>query len=92
MMKVRMIDTNGGHYGVILETRARPVTNVDFVENVSEDIPILFLEDEKENLCSFRAIRKVHEINPHKSKEQLITAYNNAGWMSPELLSIIQEW
>ena len=90
MMKIRMIDTNGEHYGVILDMRARPVSNVNYVENVPEDVLILFLEDKNENLCSFKAIRKIQEINCHKSKEQLITAYNNASWMSPQLLNIIQ--
>ena len=40
MMKVRMIDTNGGHYGVILETRARPVSNIEYIESVPDNVPI----------------------------------------------------
>ena len=32
---------------------------------------------------------KVHKINGHKSKEQLIAAYNNAGWISQDLVNII---
>ena len=43
MMKIGMVDTSGGHYGVILETRARPVSSVNYIE----DVPVLFLEDKK---------------------------------------------
>ena len=50
---------------------------------------ILFMEDAEGDLCSYRAVRKVHEVNHHKSKEQLILAYRNARWMSPELVAII---
>merc|ERR1712080_343181 len=42
-------------------------------------------------LCSCKAVRKVHEVNRHKQKEQLIAAYRNAGWMSPELTGIITQ-
>ena len=47
------------------------------------------MEDKEGYLCSFRAVRKVHEVNRHKGKEQLLAAYRNAGWMSPGLANII---
>ena len=53
------------------------------------DVPVLFLEDAEGDICSFRAVRKVHKINRHKWKEQINAAYQNAGWMSPELVTII---
>ena len=46
---------------------------------VEEDSGILFMEDKEGDLCSFRAVRKVHEVNRHKGKEQLMAAYQNAG-------------
>ena len=61
-----MIDTAGGHYGVILKTKKRKDSSVLFPEDESG---ILFLEDAKEDLCSFKAVRKVHEVNHHKRKE-----------------------
>ena len=73
-----MVDTLGSHYGIVLETRGRNV--------MSE---ILFMEDKEGDLCSYRAVRKVHEVNNHWRKEQLIKSYRNAGWMSPELVAII---
>ena len=88
MMKIRMVDTSGGHYDIVLETKTRLSSSFLSACNAPEDIPIMFLEDAREDLCSFRAVRKVHEINQHKSKEQLIAAYNNTGWMSPELVTI----
>ena len=83
MMKLKMIDTSGGHYGIVLETRMKTESDLLFVENVPEDVPVLFLEDKRGELSSFLTVRNVLEINRHKSKEQLVAAYNNAGWMFP---------
>ena len=75
--QIKMIDTRGGHYGVILETRKK------------EESSILFLENAEGELCSYKVVRKVYEINRHKRKEQLISAYRIAGWMSPDLVDTI---
>ena len=83
---VKMVDTTGGHYSVILETRKKASSSLFFIAYGSG---ILFVEDEKKDLCSFKAIRKVHEVNHHKGKEQLMAAYRNAGWMSPDMANII---
>ena len=91
MMKLKMIDTSGGHYGIVLETRMRKESDLLFMENVPDDVPVLFLEDARGELCSFKAVRKLHKINQHKSKEQLVAAYNNTGWMSPELVNVIRQ-
>ena len=72
-----MVDTLGSHYGIVLETRGRKMAE------------ILFMEDAEGDLCSYKAVRKVHEVNHHKRKEQLISAYRNAGWMSPDLVTTI---
>ena len=80
-----MEETAGGHYGIVLETRKKKNTNMFLIE---EDSGILFMEGMEGDLCSFKAVRKVHEINRHKGKEQLLTAYRNAGWMSPGLANI----
>ena len=82
---MKMVNTNAGHYQIFLETRRIPDSNVLFVEDKSQDILILLLDDKQGDLCSFKAVRKVHEINRYKGKDQLIAAYRNAGWMSPEL-------
>ena len=52
---------------------------------MEEDTGILFLEDKQGNLCSYKAVRKVHDLNSHKGKDQLINAYKKAEWMTPEL-------
>ena len=52
---------------------------------------VLFLEDKKDKLCLFKAVRKVHEVNRHKQKEQLIAAYQNGRWMSPDLMNVIHQ-
>ena len=56
---------------------------------IEDDSGILFIEDEKNDLCSLKAMRKVHEVNHHKKKEQLMAAYQNAGWTSTEQANII---
>ena len=72
----------------MLETQRKQ--NVLYIEDaLGDELGILFLEDQKEELCSFKAVRQVHEINRHKQKDQLIAAYCNAGWMSPELCNVI---
>ena len=50
---------------------------------------ILFVEDEKKDLCSFKSVRKVHKVNRHEGKAQLMAAYRNGGWMSPEMANVI---
>ena len=65
-----------------LRQRKNSNANSFFVE---EDSGILFVQEDKGDLCSFKSVRKVHEVNQHKGKDQLIAAYRNAGWMSPEL-------
>ena len=87
MMKIRMVDTSGGHYGIVLETRKNKEGYSPLEE---EDLGILFMEDKKGDLCSFKAVKKVHEVNRHKGKEQLLQAYRNAGWMSPEIMNTIE--
>ena len=71
-----MVDTTGGHYGIVLETRKRVNLSLFFTE---DDSGILFVEDEEGDLCSFKSVRKVHEVNHHKRKDQLMSAYRNSG-------------
>ena len=64
----RMINTGGNHVGIELE-RAK---------NGEE---ILYTKGKEEELDTFKAIRKVHEVTNHKSADQLVIAYRNAGLM-----------
>ena len=60
--QLEMIDTHGGHYGIFLETQKK--NNVLYVEDaLGDEMGVLFLEDKEEELCSFKAVRKVHEVN-----------------------------
>ena len=74
-----MMNTHGGLYAIVFKTRSVPDSNVLFVENEGKDVSILLLDDKQGDLCSFKALRMVHEINRHKGKDQLILAYRNAG-------------
>ena len=60
---IRMVDTTGGHYGIVLETRKKESSNLFFLE---DDSGILFMEDKKGDLCSFMSVRKVYEGGVHK--------------------------
>ena len=83
---LKMEDTAGGHYGIVLETW-KEKGDSPFED---EDLGILFMEDKKGELCSFKAVKKVHEMNRHEDKEQLLQAYRNVGWMSPEMMNTIE--
>ena len=74
-----MMNTHGGYYAIVFKTRRVPDSNVLFVENKGKDVSILFLDDKQGDLCSFKALRMVHEVSRHKGKDQLILAYRNAG-------------
>ena len=55
---LKMGDTTNVHYGIVLETnKKKKNTEVMLVEY---DTGILFLEDSRNELCSFKAIKKVH--------------------------------
>ena len=72
-IQLQMIYTKGGHYGIVLETQKK--SNVLYLEDVlGDEMGVLFLEDKEEELCSFKAMRKVHEANRHKQKDQIIAA------------------
>ena len=68
-MTIKMIDTAGGYYAVILKTKKKQDSNILYLDDT--DLGILFLEDEEGGLCSFKAVKKIHKVNCHKSKEQL---------------------
>ena len=64
-IQIQMIDTQGGHYGVLLETQRRQ--NVLYIEDaLGDELGILFLEDQEQELCSFKAVWQVHKIDRHK--------------------------
>ena len=88
-MNVKMIDTSGGCNAIVLETRKKIDSNALYIEDENQEVPVLFLEDKKGDLCSFKSLRKVHEVNQHKGKDQVIAAYRNTGWMTPDLANII---
>ena len=57
---LRMVNTAGAHYGIVLETvKKKKDTEVMLLE---DDTRILFLEDARDELCSFKAIKKVDGI------------------------------
>ena len=87
-IQIQMIDTQGGHYGIVLETQRKQ--NVLYIEDaLGDELGILFLEDQEEELCSFKAVRLVQKINRDKQIDKLIAGYHNAGWMLPELCNVI---
>ena len=41
-------------------------------------------------MTTFQSIKKVHEVNNHKSADQLVSVYSRAGWMSPKVSADIK--
>ena len=49
-VQIQMIDTQGGHYGIVLETQKKQ--NVLYLEDaLGYELGILFLEDKKKNFA-----------------------------------------
>ena len=71
---------------MILKTKKKSSSNILFVE---DEAGILFVEDKNNDICSFKSVRTVHEVNRHKRINQLMAAYCQAEWMSPEVANII---
>ena len=67
----KLIETEGNHVAIEIERKC-----------VKEEE--IFFAKEGERLDTFKAIRKVHEVTNHKSAEQLIISYRNAGIIGPE--------
>ena len=75
-----MVETTGNHNALVLETRREEKQNV----------LIIYEDKNAEKLVSYNEIRKVHEVNNDKGKEQLIHAYTNAGLICPEVMTRIK--
>ncbi len=73
----RMIDTGGYHVCIELE-RAK---------NGEE---ILYTKGKEEELDTFKAVRKVRKVTNHKSADQLVIEYRNAGLMGPRTVKTIK--
>ena len=75
-----MVETSGNHNLLVLETRKEEVNSILLIdENKNE-----------EALVTFKEIRKVHEVNNHKGKEQLIHAYMNVELINLEVVRKIR--
>merc|ERR1712240_931381 len=74
----RLIETTGNHVAIEIERK-----------NIKEEE--IFFAKEGEKLDTFKAIRKVHEVTNHKSVEQLIVSYRNAGIIGPETTKTIRQ-
>ena len=70
---VKLEESEGGHQIVKLEM-------VGFDEE-----SVNFLKEEDEAVVSERAVRKIHKILNHKSKEQLNFSYSNTGKLAPQV-------
>ena len=72
---VKLKESEGGHQLVKFEQ-----VTIDFDEE-----SINFLKEEDDAVVSESAIRKMHKILNHKSKEQMNHAYSNTGKMTPQV-------
>ena len=74
----RMVGTSGNHVALELE-------KTDLKEE-----QILFTTDD-EDVNDYKAIKKVHEVNNHKSADQLIIYYRRANLIGPETTKLIKQ-
>ena len=74
--------------GITLTAGNHVVIEIDRRNLKEEEI---FFAKEGERLDSFMAFRKVHEVTNHKSAEQLIISYRNAGIIGPETVKKIRQ-
>ena len=73
-----MINTGGNHFGI----------EIEYGNEKGEEI--LYAKGKEEPLDSYRAIMQVNEVTNHKSGEQLVAIYRNAGLMGPEIVKRIR--
>merc|ERR1711867_68804 len=71
----RIVETSGNHVAIELEK--------------GEMEEIIFTV-ENTDVNNYKAIRKVHEVNNHKSADKLIIHYRRAGLIGPETIKIIK--
>ena len=55
------------------------------VGNDFDEESVNFLKEEDDAVVSESAVRKIHKILNHKSKEQMNYAYSNAGKIKPQV-------
>ena len=51
----------------------------------------MYLEEKEDDLTTYAAIRKLHEVNNYKGEHQLVNAYSKVGWMSPKVSENIKK-
>merc|ERR1712240_478950 len=73
----RMIETGGNHVALEIEKG-----------NLKEEQ--IFFTEENEDMNTFKAIKKVHEVTNHKSAEQLLKHYKRADLIGPDTVKTIK--
>merc|ERR1712115_17073 len=74
----RIVETSGNH--VVIE-----------LEKVNLQEEEIFFTTEDEGLNEYKKIKKVHEVNNHKSADQLIIHYKRVGLIGPETTKLIKQ-
>merc|ERR1712112_399306 len=78
LKKLRLITTSGNHMAIAIEK-----------SNLKEEQ--IFFTEENEELNTFKAIKKVHEVTNHKSAEKLIKHYKTANLIGPNTIKTIKK-
>ena len=71
----RIVGTSGNHVALELE---------------KGEMEEIIFTTENTDVDNYKAIRKVHEVNNHKSADKLIIHYRQAGLIRPETIKIIK--
>ena len=78
--KVETAESKGGH----------SVVNLELVGKW-EDSDAIYLVEKEGDVMSDQAIKKIHKVLNHKSKEQMICTYKNAGKLNEEIRKKIND-
>ena len=96
-MNFRMLTTNSNHYGIEIGLATEEAKEIMFMEGIEADEEMAYKKVEevvfakgKDPLDSYKAIRRVHEVTSHKSADQMIRIYRNAGLMGPGVVNVIK--
>ena len=76
---VELTDSDGGHQ----------LAKLEMVCRWDDNEAVHILQEEEDALSNENAIRKVHKILNHKSKEQMYYAHRNAGKLSTKVRKLI---
>ena len=93
----QMVTTESNHYGLEIGLKNESIEEIMFTDGSDKEemesyrkIEEVLYEKGEDPLDSYKAIKRVHEVTSHKSADQMIRIYKNAGLIGPEVPNMIR--